>query len=157
MARAISKKPNQNKKQTCLSLMMLIKRKRKLWGVTAWTACACLLQTGTGVLRRVPQGLLRAAAGAACAHPHSPPCAEWHTHICLGGRAQWRRRCCRQPCKMCLLAMSNQCTSSARANQKHTSSLLMRNQYPRALALESDSLSIHDLLVIWWQEMWTKI
>lgn len=54
VARAISLK-----QKACLCLMMLIKRKSKLWGVTAWAACACLLHTGTWVLRRAPQGLLQ--------------------------------------------------------------------------------------------------
>lgn len=44
------------------------------------------------MLRRVPQGLLRDAAGAAGAHPHPPLCAESDTLICaleaeLGGDA----------------------------------------------------------------------
>lgn len=54
-----------------------------------------------------------------------------------------------------------QCQTSVPAVQEQTRSTHLSfspgNQYPTTLALESDSLCIHDLLVICCQGMWTKL
>lgn len=124
------------KTKASLCLMAYFKRKSKLWGNHCLNWVCLLLQTrtwvgtralldGCSVLQLVPPAWLLVP-------PSSPSSVLWRvTHSYVPWRqSSVRRRCHRQLCKACLLAVSNQCASFAKTKQKHTAILLVGEPVP---------------------------